>query len=94
MASSHVNSSRQNPPEHSPAFGSPGFCEEKHRLIRDFLQAIHELNGLQKQQTQAVIDGDPDFSRFDVLLHLAQEKKDNAKYAWMAHVEAHRCEEG
>jgi hypothetical protein len=70
------------------------FCEEKNRLLRDFLQAIQELSALQSQQSQAVIDGDPDFSRFDVLLHLAQEKKDKAKYAWMAHVELHHCEEG
>ena len=69
------------------------FCEEKHCLIREFLNAIHELNLIQKEQTQAVIDGDPDFSRFDVLLHLALEKKDNAKYAWMTHVESHGCEE-
>lgn len=70
-----------------------GFCEEKHKLRQEFLQAIHQLNELQSQQTQAVIDGDPDFSRFDVLLHIAQEKKEWAKYAWIAHVEAHHCEE-
>jgi hypothetical protein len=76
---------------HIPAIG---FCEEKNRLLRAFLEAIHELNALQSQQTQAVIDGDQEFSRFDVLLHVAQEKKDTAKYAWIAHVESHHCEEG
>ena len=70
-----------------------GFCKEKKRLQQKFLEAIHELNELQSQQVQAVIDGDPDFNRFDVLLHMAQEKKERAKYAWMAHVEAHHCEE-
>jgi hypothetical protein len=83
---------RQDRHVHAP-IPELGFCPEKNRLKDEFLKAIHELNALQKQQTQAVIDGDPDFSRFDVLLHLAQEKKDNAKYAWMAHVESHRCEE-
>jgi len=71
-----------------------GFCKEKNRLRGEFLRAIHEVNALQSQQTQAVILGDPDFSRFDLLLHLAQEKKERAKYAWIAHVEAHHCEEG
>ena len=71
-----------------------GFCEEKQRLREAFLAAIHELNAIQTEQIEAVIDGDSDFTRFDILLHLAQEKKELAKYAWIAHVEAHSCEEG
>jgi hypothetical protein len=67
------------------------YCEQKSRLLNEFLQAIRELNALQAQQTRAVIEGDQDFSRFDVLLHMAQEKKDTAKYTWMAHVEFHKC---
>jgi len=69
-----------------------GFCAEKNRLLNEFLEAIQELTALQNQQTQAVILGDSEFDRFDVLLHLAQEKKEQAKYAWIAHVEAHQCE--
>jgi hypothetical protein len=71
-----------------------GFCEEKKRLLDEFLKSIKELTALQNQQAQAVIEGDPEFSRFDVLLHFAHVKKDAAKYAWIAHVEAHHCEEG
>jgi hypothetical protein len=70
-----------------------GFCEEKKRFLKEFLDAIHELVEMQSQQTQAVIDGDPDFTRFDVLLHMAHDRKEQAKYALMAHIEAHRCEE-
>jgi hypothetical protein len=70
------------------------FCEEKNRLLNAFLQAVHELNAVQNQQIRAVIEGDNDFNRFDVLLHVAQEKKDMAKYAWMGHIEAHQCGEG
>ena len=70
-----------------------GYCEEKVRLQDEFLAAVQEISFLHSQQTQAVIDGDPDFSRFDVLLHLSQEKKNKAKYAWMAHVESHHCGE-
>ena len=70
-----------------------GFCEERSRLLDEFLSAIQELSVLLGQQTQAVIDGDADFSRFDVLIHLAHERKDRAKYSWIAHVEVHRCAE-
>jgi hypothetical protein len=70
------------------------FCEVKKRLTDSFLSAIHEMSGLQNQQMRAVVEGDADFARFDLLLHLAQEKKDAAKYAWIAHVETHGCEEG
>ena len=75
-----------------PLIPGVGFCEEKSRLLDQFVTAIRELNALLNDQTKAVIDGDPDFSRFDVLLHFAQEKKEKAKYAWIAHVESHRCE--
>jgi hypothetical protein len=68
-----------------------GFCEEKQRLLDGFLKATREMCALHKQQMEAVIEGDTDFSRFDVLIHLAQERKDRAKYAWIAHVESHRC---
>ena len=73
----------------SPAVG---FCEEKSRLLNEFLQATREVTASVIQQTQAVIEGDPDFARFDLLLHHAQEKKEQAKYAWIAHVESHHCE--
>jgi hypothetical protein len=67
------------------------YCEEKQRLSGDFVTAAHELMTLQSQQTEAVIAGDPDFARFDDLLHMAREKKDQAKYQLIAHVEEHHC---
>ncbi len=70
------------------------FCEDKHRLLEEFLEAIKVVTFLLSQQAEAVIDWDPAFSRFDLLLHLAHEKKDAAKYALIAHIEAHHCEEG
>ncbi|HEY2015784.1 MAG TPA: hypothetical protein VGH38_19915 [Bryobacteraceae bacterium] len=57
----------------------------------EFLEAMHEVNMLLSQQIRAVIDEDPDFNRFDLLIHLANEKKDRAKYAWMIHVDSHNC---
>jgi hypothetical protein len=67
------------------------FCEEKYRLTLEFMAAVQELLDLQNRQTQAVISGDPDFSRLDVLIHIAAERKDQAKYAFLSHVEAHGC---
>jgi len=70
-----------------------GFCRENLRLRQDILEAIRRVTQLQADQTRAVIEDDPDFARFDLLLHLALEKKDQSKYAWIAHVESHGCEE-
>ena len=67
------------------------FCKTKYRLIGDFIAANHELMELQNQQTQAVIDHDPDFSRFDDLIHFAREIKDESKYALIAHTSEHHC---
>lgn len=69
------------------------FCEQNKRLQDDFIEATRRLNALLTQQVQAVIDGDPDFARFDVLIHMAQEAKESAKYAWIGHLESHECEE-
>jgi len=68
------------------------FCETKHRLIGDFIAANHELMELQNQQTQAIIDYDPDFSRVEDLIHVAREIKDESKYALIAHTDdEHYC---
>jgi hypothetical protein len=54
---------------------------------------MRELIEILGQQTQAVIERDPDLARFDVLLHRAHERKERAKHAWIAHTESHHCEE-
>ena len=66
-------------------------CKDKYRLLDNILAAVHELVELQHQQTQAVIEEDPDFARFDILLHLARSRKEEAKYAYLTHVESHNC---
>jgi hypothetical protein len=71
-----------------------GFCAEKMRLQAAFLRAIHEINRIQGEQARAVIEDDADFSRFDASIHAAQEQKELAKYAWIAHVETHGCHDG
>ncbi len=68
------------------------FCDERERLRELFLAAVRDLAELQKQQTQAVVQNDADFVRFDDLIHMARLAKDNAKYAFLAHISVHRCE--
>ena len=60
-------------------------------MMNEFVDAIHQLGELQTQQAKALIEGDPDFARFDLLIYMANEKKDQVKYAWLSHVEQHRC---
>jgi hypothetical protein len=66
-------------------------CGERRRYMEDFLESIRELAALQSEQAKAVIEGDPDFARFDLLIHIANEKKDHAKYALLLHIEEHHC---
>ncbi len=67
------------------------YCEVRHRLTEALLAASHELTELQNQQVTAIIEGDPDFCRFDDLIHVARTAKDQAKYALLAHIEQHHC---
>lgn len=68
------------------------YCKERRRLTEALLAAVHELTEVQAQQTHAIIENDPDFSRFDDLIHVAQTAKNDAKYALLAHVGEHQCE--
>jgi len=68
----------------------PG-CEEHNRLLDEFGGAVQELLKLHEQQFQAIVEGDGECSRFDVLIHMANEAKQSAKYAYLRHVEAHGC---
>jgi hypothetical protein len=67
------------------------FCEEKLHLMEEFLAAASDLVKVHNDQVTAVIGDDPDFGRFDLLIHLANERKRRAKYAYMAHLEEHGC---
>jgi len=70
------------------------FCAEKARLRENFLESVQQLTALHEMQAKAVIAGDSDFSRFDLLIHMANEHKAAAKYALLAHIESHGCKEG
>ncbi len=81
--------SRRNTTEATPS-GSNG-CEEHNHLLDLFGVAIQELLKLHEEQYQAIIEGDNESERFDLLIHVAGEKKQLAKYAYVRHVETHGC---
>ena len=66
-------------------------CAERNQLSADLATAVLELVELQLQQLSAIVEGDSEFHRFDVLTHLANEKKQRAKYAFLRHTQEHGC---
>lgn len=74
------------------AIQSGFWCGERERLRELFVRAARERVDLQAQQTQAVIENDDDFTRFDDLILMARLAKDEAKYALLAHLSDHRCD--
>jgi hypothetical protein len=67
------------------------FCEDAKQLLDAFGTAVQQLVILHEQQFLAVIAGDATANRFDLLIHEASEKKQDAKYAYMTHLEQHGC---
>jgi hypothetical protein len=67
------------------------FCEEKLRLMEEFLAAATDLVSAHNEQVRALMDDDPDFNRFDLLIHSATERKRKAKYEYLTHLERHGC---
>lgn len=67
------------------------YCDVRHRLLKEFTEAVQDLGLLHDQQVAAVLNGDQEFGRFDILIHLAAERKRQAKYAYISHVETHGC---
>lgn len=66
-------------------------CQEHYRLMQDFAAAVKDLLDIHQQQFRAIVEADPECNRFDLLIHMANEKKQQAKYAYLRHVESHGC---
>ncbi len=84
MSGEKVGVSRQNPITFA-------YCEVAKILLDAFAQAARSVTVLHEQQFRAIVEGDPDAGRFDLLIHEALEQKQNAKYAYINHLESHRC---
>ena len=66
-------------------------CMEHDLLLEAFGAAVQELLQLHEQQFKAIVEGDTECNRFDLLIHMANEQKQAAKYAYLRHVESHGC---
>jgi hypothetical protein len=67
------------------------YCKEAKELLDAFAQAIRELIALHEDQFQALVAGDTDSQRFEDLIHMANQRKHQAKYAYVHHLETHFC---
>jgi tRNA splicing endonuclease len=66
-------------------------CDEHRRLLDEYGATVQELLMLHEVQFVAVVRGDTDSSRFDLLIHMANEKKHLAKNTYIRHLESHGC---
>ena len=67
------------------------YCEESRGLLNAFGDTVREVLALHEQQFEAIVNGDSDSDRFDLLIHMANEKKQAAKYAYLNHLGTHGC---
>jgi hypothetical protein len=67
------------------------YCQEARQLLDAFGETVRELTRLHEEQFQAIVGGDLDSTRFDDLIFMANERKHEAKYAYLHHLETHRC---
>jgi hypothetical protein len=68
-------------------------CDECGQLKNAFVEAVREVMVLNQLHLTAVVNNDPDPHRFDILIHEANEQKQNAKYAYILHLEGHNYSE-
>jgi len=81
-------------PARPPKPNSVAYCEEGRGLLNAFGEAVHEVLALHEQQFVAIVNGESDSDRFDLLIHMANERKQEAKYAYLHHLETHGCSSG
>jgi hypothetical protein len=67
------------------------YCEEAKTLLDSFGGIVQDLIKLHREQFQSILEGDLDTTRFDDLIHMANERKQQAKYAYLHHLETHGC---
>lgn len=71
--------------------GSLPYCDIARQLLEAFGNAVQELMKLHEEQFRCILAGDVDATRFDLLIHEANERKQQAKYTYMAHLDIHGC---
>ena len=67
------------------------YCQQAKELLGAFSESVRALVVLHEEQFQSIVGGDMDSTRFDDLIHMAIERKNQAKYAYLFHLETHGC---
>jgi len=67
------------------------YCQDARQLLDAFGETVRALVRLHEEQFQSIVEGDLESSRFDDLIHMALERKQEAKYAYLNHLETHGC---
>lgn len=67
------------------------YCQDARELLDAFGETVRALIVLHEAQFHSIVGGDLDSTRFDDLIHLAIERKHQAKYAYLQHLETHGC---
>jgi len=67
------------------------FCQEAKELLDALGETVQDLIRLHEEQFQSVVSGDLDSTRFDDLVHMANERKHEAKYAYLRHLDTRGC---
>ncbi|MBV8845793.1 MAG: hypothetical protein JO307_23540 [Bryobacterales bacterium] len=70
-----------------------GVCEEYCRLLDEFGNAAKEVLHLHAEQLNAILQDDTEYGRFDLPIQMANERKHEAKYNFIRHVQEHGCSE-
>ncbi|MBL8213184.1 MAG: hypothetical protein JNK87_20875 [Bryobacterales bacterium] len=65
-------------------------CPECRVHLNAFVEAVREVMQLSQLQMDALLANEADPHRFDLLIHDASERKQNAKYAYLVHLDSHR----
>src|SRR4051794_24755906 len=72
----------------------PQICSDARALLHRYSEAVTESVRLHQAQFEAVLSGGSDADRFKLLIHEANDRKENAKYAYLRHLQEHGCWSG
>jgi len=67
------------------------YCQDAEELLGAYGLVVHELVCLHQEQFESVLEGDLDSIRFDNLIHMANQRKSEAKYAYLHNLDTHGC---
>ena len=70
------------------------YCPQAKELLEAVTEAVRDLMLLHSEQFDSFITGDLDSTRTDELIQRANERKQQAKYAYLHHLGIHNCSRG